>query len=166
MYVYEHVHEHTWRVGMSGKQYVYAYPRPMVTVDAVVFTIRDGKRHVLLIERKHEPFAGSWALPGGFVEMDETLDAAVARELEEETGLKGVALEQFHTFGDPGRDPRGRSISVAYAGEVDWRRAALRAADDAASVRWFPLGALPPLAFDHRAIIEYAVRSRYKERLP
>jgi len=138
----------------------------MVTVDAVVFTERDGRREVLLIQRKHDPFAGAWALPGGFVEMEETLDAAVARELEEETGLRGVALEQCYTFGDPGRDPRGRSISVAYVGEADWRTQQPRGQDDAADARWFPLSALPVLAFDHRTIVEYAVRFRFKELLP
>lgn len=151
---------------MSATQYVYVYPRPMVTVDAVIFTVRDGQREVLLIQRKHDPFAGAWALPGGFVEMEETLDVAAARELEEETGLQGVALEQFYTFGDPGRDPRGRSISVAYVGEVDWRTQQPRGQDDAADASWFPLTALPSLAFDHHTIVEYAVRSRFKERLP
>lgn len=151
---------------MGEKQFVYAYPRPMVTVDAVVFTLKDGRPHVLLIERKHDPFAGHWALPGGFVEMEESLEAAAARELAEETGLTGLALEQFHTFGDPGRDPRGRSITAAYVGEVDWRACTPKAADDAADVRWFPLDALPPLAFDHRKIVEYAVSSKYKDNRP
>ena len=144
-------------IAMSG-QYSYEYPRPMVTVDAVVFTERADKREVLLIERKNDPFAGAWALPGGFVETDETLEAAVVRELAEETGLTGVTLEQFHSFGDPGRDPRGRNITVAYAGVVDWRACTPKAADDAAAVRWFPLDALPPLAFDHAIIVEYALR--------
>ncbi len=147
------------------KQYIYSYPRPMVTVDAVVFTEREGRRAVLLIQRKHDPYAGAWALPGGFVEMEEALDAAAARELEEETGLRGVPLEQFYTFGDPGRDPRGRSISVAYVGAVDWRTQHPQGNDDAADARWFPLDELPPLAFDHRAIVEYAVRFRFKEPL-
>jgi 8-oxo-dGTP diphosphatase len=144
---------------MSPKQYTYTYPRPRVAADAVVFTEKDGQRHVLLIQRKYEPFAGMWALPGGFVEMDETLETAAARELEEETGLHGVALKQFHAFGDPGRDPRDRSISIAYVGEVDWRQHAPRGGDDAAEARWFPLDALPDLAFDHRVIVEYAVRA-------
>ncbi len=145
---------------MSGQRFVYAYPRPMLTVDAVVFTQKEGRRHVLLIERKHEPYAGQWALPGGFVEMEETLSHAAARELEEETGLSNVPLSQFHTFGDPGRDPRGRSITVAYLGEADWRACAPKAADDAAAVQWFPLDALPPLAFDHQDIVEYAVKCK------
>jgi len=144
---------------MSAQQYIYSYPRPRVATDAVVFTEKDGKRHVLLIQRKNEPFAGMWALPGGFVEMEESLETAAARELEEETGLNGVALKQFHTFGDPGRDPRGRSISIAYMGEVDWRQHAPRGGDDAADAQWFPLDDLPSLAFDHRLIMEYAVKA-------
>lgn len=144
-------------------QYVYPYPRPMVTVDAVVFTMRDERREVLLIERKNAPFAGKWALPGGFVEMSETLEAAAARELEEETGLSGVPLRQFGVFGDPGRDPRGRSIAVAFLGEADWRRVQPRAADDATAAQWFPVDALPPLAFDHTRIVEYALRCLCRE---
>ena len=132
--------------------YTYEYPRPMVTVDAVVFRRRAGVSEVLLIRRGRDPFAGCWALPGGFVEMDETLDTAAARELEEETGLTGIALEQFHAFGDPGRDPRGRSIAVAYWGMAP-EDAAVQGGDDAAEAAWFPISALPPLAFDHDGII-------------
>ena len=138
--------------------YTYDYPRPMVTVDAVVFSVRDGRLEVLMIQRKHDPHAGSWALPGGFVDMDESLDTAVARELAEETNLTGVELEQFRTFGDPNRDPRGRSISVAFLGVVDWRGHAPCAADDAAEAAWLPLDGLPELAFDHGLIVRYAVR--------
>ena len=127
----------------------------MVTVDAVVFTGEEKDRRVVLIQRKHEPYAGCWALPGGFVDMDESLEAAVARELQEETGLSGVALTQFHTFGDPGRDPRGRSISVAYYGFIPLP-VPLQAADDAAEAEWFPMKHLPRLAFDHEQIISIA----------
>ncbi len=141
----------------SKQQYVYDYPRPMVTVDAVVFRWASGGREVLLIERRHDPFAGRWALPGGFVEMDESLEDAVARELAEETGLTGVILEQFYTFGAPGRDPRGRTISVAFAGEGGTGHDRVPAGDDAQSAGWFPIDALPPLAFDHQRIVEYAV---------
>lgn len=145
-------------------QYVYPYPRPMVTVDSVVFTVRDGRREVLLIKRRNPPFAGTWALPGGFVEMTETLAAAAARELKEETGLSGVALRQFGAFGDPGRDPRGRSIAVAFWGEADARQAQPQAGDDVAAAHWFPVDALPPLAFDHAHIVEYALACWSTER--
>jgi len=143
---------------MTDTGYTYDYPRPMVTVDAVVFAVRDAGLSVALIERKNPPFAGAWALPGGFVEMDEPLRAAAARELAEETGLTRVRLEQFHAFGDPGRDPRGRSIAVAYWGVIDASRQTLRAGDDAAAAQWHRVNALPELAFDHRAIMDHAVR--------
>jgi 8-oxo-dGTP diphosphatase len=136
--------------------YAYDYPRPMVTVDAVVLSMREGKRHVLLIRRGRPPFEGAWALPGGFVGIDEPLETAAERELAEETGLTGVALRQLHTFGDPGRDPRGRSISVVYWGEAP-ADAAVMGGDDAAEAGWFPLDALPPLAFDHAKVVEYLV---------
>lgn len=132
--------------------YTYTYPRPMVTVDTVIFAGAREDRRVALIRRKHEPFAGLWALPGGFLDMDETLEAAAARELREETGLSRIALTQFHTFGDPGRDPRGRSISVAYYGHIP-ECAVLHAADDAAEAEWFPVENLPPVAFDHDKIV-------------
>ncbi len=138
-------------------RYVYEYPRPMVTVDAAVFAWVEGKARLLLIERKHEPFRGRWALPGGFVEIDEDLPDAAARELTEETGLKDVPLEQLHTFGKPGRDPRGRTISVVYFGIAgnNWQRA--EAADDAAQVQWFGIDNLPPMAFDHDQIARCAI---------
>lgn len=136
--------------------YTYDYPRPMVTVDAAVLSLREGRRHLLLIRRGRPPFAGTWALPGGFVETDEPLEAAVARELAEETGLTGVALRQLHTFGDPDRDPRGRSISVVYWGEAP-SDAFVAGGDDAAEAGWFPLDALPRLAFDHEKVVKYLV---------
>jgi len=139
-------------------EYTYRFPRPMVTVDALVFSTGPEGRQILLIERKHDPFGGRWALPGGFVEMDETLEAAVSRELEEETGVRDVALRQLHTFSKVDRDPRGRSISTAFVGETEAGAHTPAGADDAADARWFPLGALPPLAFDHGEIIEYALR--------
>jgi len=140
--------------------FTYDYPRPMVTVDALVFRRPESGAEVLLIQRKEDPFAGQWALPGGFVDMDETLEAAVARELAEETGLKGIALEQFHTFGDPGRDPRGRSITVVYRGRVYGEGPELCAADDAAAAAWFPVDQLPTMAFDHGAIVAQGLGKR------
>ncbi|NOZ73398.1 MAG: NUDIX hydrolase [Chloroflexi bacterium] len=140
------------------------YPRPMVTVDLVLFTFAEQELRVLLIRRGHEPFAGAWALPGGFVNIDEKLETAAQRELREETGVTGVYLEQLYTFGDPDRDPRGRVITVAYFGIVGADTAVtLQAGDDAREARWFNVYNLPPLAFDHGRIIRYAIqRLRYK----
>lgn len=133
--------------------YTYEYPRPMFTVDAVVMAVRDARLEVLLVRRKHDPFGGCWAMPGGFVDMDETLEAAVARELEEETGLSGIRLTQMHTFGDPGRDPRGRAISTAYLALVDPARHTPRAADDADAAQWLPVAEARGLAFDHDKMV-------------
>ncbi|MBN1506976.1 MAG: NUDIX hydrolase [Sedimentisphaerales bacterium] len=129
----------------------------MVTVDAAVFAFFDGKPRLLLIQRKHEPFQGRWALPGGFVEIDEDLPKAIARELAEETGLRNVPLEQLHTFGKPGRDPRGRTITIAHFGIAEGDCGQARAADDAADVRWFDIGQLPHMAFDHDDIARRAM---------
>jgi 8-oxo-dGTP diphosphatase len=140
--------------------YTYEYPRPSVTADAVVVTREESPR-VLLIRRKHDPFAGTWAIPGGFVEMEETLEATARRELAEETGIvlgDADRFEQLYTFGDPGRDPRGRTISVAFLVLVDPTRLRPQAADDAAEVAWHPLHQPPPLAFDHDQILEHARR--------
>ncbi len=141
---------------MSEARYTYEYPRPMLTVDSVVFGILGAHLHVLLVRRKNDPFADAWALPGGFVEMDEPLEEAAARELEEETGVGGIMLEQFHAFGDPGRDPRGRSVTVAYLALIDAARFNLKPNDDASAVGWFPVMSLPELAFDHAHIVDRA----------
>ncbi|NOZ49672.1 MAG: NUDIX hydrolase [Chloroflexi bacterium] len=144
--------------------YTYKYPRPMITVDLVLFTFVQQELRVLLIERGREPFAGTWALPGGFVEIDEELEVAAQRELWEETGVAKVYLEQLYTFGTPHRDPRGRVITVAYVGIVGADEThVIRAGDDARKAQWYNVYALPPLAFDHGHIIDYAVqRLRYK----
>ncbi len=136
--------------------YSYEYPHPAVTVDIVIFSLRDQQLKLLLIRRAGAPYRGKWALPGGFVNMDESLDAAARRELEEETGLGGVYLEQLYTFGHPHRDPRERVITVAYYALVPSDRLRLQAASDAEAVGWFSLDELPALAFDHEDIVDMA----------
>jgi 8-oxo-dGTP diphosphatase len=143
------------------KKYTYDYPRPAVAVDLVIVSDEKDPR-VLLIRRKHDPFAGMWAFPGGFVEMEESLEAAARRELLEETGVEAERLEQLHTFGDPGRDPRGRVISVVYLAVVDASKLKPQAADDAAEVAWHSLRQPPPLAFDHAEILAFARRRGLK----
>ena len=138
----------------QGK-YCYDYPRPAVTVDVVVVT-REEHPRVLLIKRKADPFAGVWAIPGGFIEADEPLEAAARRELKEETGVELEKIEQLGAFGDPRRDPRGRTISIAYLGQVDPALVKPCAADDAAEVGWHALSHLPRLAFDHDKILACA----------
>jgi 8-oxo-dGTP diphosphatase len=136
------------------------YERPSVTVDIVVLTLRKGELQILLIQRKHWPYAGAWAIPGGFVEMDESLEAAARRELAEETGIDdpGIPLEQLHTFGNPNRDPRTRVISVAHLALIPGGQLALHPASDAADAGWFPAYDPPPLAFDHDQILSRALR--------
>lgn len=143
----------------------YEHPRPALTVDCVVFAIADEALQVLLIRRAHQPFADAWALPGGFVEMDEDLETAARRELEEETGLKELFLEQLYTFGEPDRDPRGRVVSVAYYALVDLAGREVKPDSDASAAAWFMVDALPELAFDHAKILESALeRVRGKVR--
>ncbi|HEU5099615.1 MAG TPA: NUDIX domain-containing protein [Roseiflexaceae bacterium] len=130
------------------------YERPSVTVDVVIFTLQERELHVLLVKRKHWPFEGRWAIPGGFVNMSESLESAARRELEEETGIRDIYLEQLYTFGDPKRDPRMRVISVAYIALVSADTQTLRVSDESTDVCWFPVRALPgPLAFDHDTIL-------------
>ncbi len=138
--------------------YTYEYPRPALTVDCVVFGLDGDVLKVLLIERDREPFAGCWALPGGFVDMDETPEHAAARELEEETGLAGVAMEELGVFGRPDRDPRGRVVAVAHLALVRVAECLPRAADDARNVAWHPARRPPRLAFDHDEILAAALR--------
>jgi 8-oxo-dGTP diphosphatase len=135
----------------------YKYPRPALTVDCVVFGFDDGELKVLLIERGLEPFKGRWALPGGFVKVDETVDDAARRELEEEAGLKNVFLEQLYTFGTVNRDPRERVVSVAHYALVKLSEHEAKAATDAANARWFPVSKVPKLAFDHAEILAMAL---------
>lgn len=136
----------------------YDHPRAALTVDCAVFGLDDDGLKVLLIQRGIEPFAGRWALPGGFVHLDETLEQAALRELREETGLERVFLEQLYTFGDPGRDPRERVVTVAYYALVRLGDHTVQAATDARSVAWFATDDLPALAFDHDAILAAALK--------
>lgn len=138
--------------------YVYEYPHPAVTTDAVLFTVRDGRLEVLLIQRRHEPYAGRWAFPGGFLDYEEDLLDCALRELEEETGVSGVELEQFHAAGTPGRDPRERNISILHMGLVRPDEVNPVADDDAGEVGWFDARRPPPLAFDHGELLPLAVR--------
>jgi 8-oxo-dGTP diphosphatase len=138
--------------------YTYEYPRAALTVDCAVFGIDDGDLKVLLIQRGLEPFRGKWALPGGFVRVEETLEQAALRELKEETGLKQAFLEQLYTFGEVKRDPRERVVSVAYYALVKMALEETRAATDAADARWFLVSKIPPLAFDHREILDIALQ--------
>jgi 8-oxo-dGTP diphosphatase len=138
------------------------YHYPATSVDVVIFTLRADDLQVLLVRRKHAPFEGRWAIPGGFVEADESLEAAARRELKEETGVRDVYLEQLYTFGDPKRDPRGRVVTVAYLALVP-APLAVQAGDDASDARWWSVYKLPSLAFDHAKILQYALqRLRYK----
>jgi len=130
--------------------FTYSYPRPAVTVDTILVS---PKNSVLLIERGRDPFKGKWALPGGFIEMDEELETACQRELEEETGLKVGELKQFRAFGGVNRDPRHRTISVLFYAFTEDELVA-KAGDDAAKAQWFLLNHLPELAFDHLQILE------------
>jgi 8-oxo-dGTP diphosphatase len=138
-------------------KYCYDYPRPGVTADCILFSKSNNKLHVLLIERGNIPFIGMWAFPGGFLEEDETIEMCASRELQEETGLKDIRMEQFYTFTEPKRDPRGRTISVAFIAFIDMEKHKPVAADDAANIRWFSVDSLPHLAFDHDKIIEKAL---------
>lgn len=137
--------------------YTYQYPRAALTVDCVVFGFGEGELKVLLIQRALEPFKGRWALPGGFVRVDETVDEAARRELGEEAGLKNVFLEQLYTFGEVRRDPRERVVSVAYYALVKLSDHRAKAATDAAEAEWFPMSKVPKLAFDHADILATAL---------
>ena len=129
------------------------YPKPSVTVDTIIFALEGGQLYVLLIQRKNEPFKDKWAFPGGFVDIDEPIETAAHRELQEETGLTGIKLEQFRCYGDPGRDPRGRTITVSYITLLPAISRKIKGTDDAADAQWFSVKALPELAFDHDKVM-------------
>src|SRR4029079_3068126 len=136
--------------------YTYEFARPALTVDVVVFALDEDDLRVMLIQRDLQPFEDQWALPGGFVRVDETLDEAARRELEEESGLKDIFLEQLYTFGDLDRDPRERVVTVAYYALVNLAGHEVQASTDARNAAWFPMSDLPRLAFDHQRILETA----------
>ena len=135
--------------------YTYEYPRPAVTVDAILID-KTNEPEILLVNRKFYPFEGMWALPGGFVDIDETLEEAVIRELEEETGITGIKLEQFGAFSEINRDPRHRTISVIFIAFVEKETLQITAGDDAADAKWFKLKNIKELAFDHFEIVKLA----------
>jgi len=136
--------------------YRYDYPHPAVTTDIVIFTLEENELKVLLIERSNEPYKGRWALPGGFVDIDEDLESAALRELREETGVTGIYLEQLYTFGKPNRDPRERVISVAYYALVPIDKLHIKPDSDASKAEWHACSSLPDLAFDHPQIVNLA----------
>ena len=147
---------------MEEKNYCYKYPHPAVTSDCVIFGFDGLAIKVLLIQRGIEPYKGKWAFPGGFMQIDETVEECAKRELEEETGLKTTSVEQFHTFSDVNRDPRERVITVAHYALV--RLEEVKGGDDARSAQWFAMNEIPSLAFDHDRILRMAV-NRLKERI-
>ena len=142
--------------------YTYKYPHPALTADCVVFGFDGKDLKILLIERGNEPCKGCWAFPGGFMNIDETIEQCARRELEEETGLKLAKIEQFHTFSEVNRDPRERVVTVAFFALV--KQAEVKGGDDAAQAQWFPIKDIPRLAFDHDYILQLA-RDSLKERI-
>lgn len=144
--------------------YTYKHPHPAVTTDIVVFTMRHDELEVLLVKRALPPYRNLWALPGGFVNLEESLEAGARRELEEETGIKEAYFEQLYTFGEPDRDPRERVITVAYFALLPSDACDIRAGSDARAVSWFGIQNIPELAFDHMAILDMAY-ARLKARL-
>lgn len=147
---------------MDEKEFIYKYPHPAVTTDCVIFGFDGSQLKVLLIERGIEPYKGRWAFPGGFLNPEESAEEGALRELQEETGLTGAYIEQFHIFTDPKRDPRERVISIAYYALV--RIQEVKGGDDAASARWFALDEIPQLAFDHDLILRTAM-TKLRERI-
>ncbi len=137
---------------------IHNYPKPSVTVDMVIFTIKEEDLKILLVKRKLAPFKDNWALPGGFVRINESLEDAAKRELQEETGVKDVYLEQLYSFGDPKRDPRGRVITVAYLALINSENVKLSTTTDVSDAQWFSIKKIPHLAFDHDKILTYSLK--------
>jgi 8-oxo-dGTP diphosphatase len=143
--------------------YSYQYPRPALTLDAVVFSKEKDKVEVLLIQRGNEPWKGCWAIPGGFMEVEETCEQGALRELEEETGLRLSSLKQFHVFDAVNRDPRERIITIAHYGMIDKNKYTAKGSDDASDAKWFDIKNLPELAADHDKIIAMAIEVAKKD---
>lgn len=137
---------------------IHKFEKPSVTADIVIFTIDEDKLKVLLVKRNLNPYKGKWALPGGFVRIDESLEDAAKRELEEETGVKNVYLEQLYSFGEPKRDPRGRVITVSYMALVNSDKIKLVASTDVSDAKWFSVDSISDLAFDHKKILDYSLK--------
>ncbi len=137
--------------------YTYKYPRPALTVDIIIFKKENDDIKVLLIQRDNPPFKGQWAFPGGFVNIDETLENAAKRELQEETALTDVELKQLYTFGAIDRDPRFRTVSVVYYGFTNLNNDKVKGGDDAQKAQWFLINKIPKLAFDHNEILKMAL---------
>ena len=142
--------------------FTYKYARPALTADCVIFGLNDDDLKVLLIQRKFDPFAGLWAFPGGFANVGESLEHTARRELEEETGIKNLALEQLHTFSDPDRDPREHVVTVVYYALVNLYEHNLQASSDASDAEWFEIHNIPHLAFDHDLILKLACERLYE----
>lgn len=141
---------------MKKRTYTYDYPRPAVTADSVVFCNGSDGLSVLLIERANDPFKGCWAFPGGFMDMEENAEDCAKRELKEETGMEVRSLEYLGTFSEVNRDPRGRTITIAYYAVVE--KSDVIGADDASQAKWFPIDSIPSLAFDHEEILRAALK--------
>lgn len=141
---------------MNKQTFTYDYPRPAVTADSVVFCNGSDGLSVLLIERANEPFKGRWAFPGGFMDMEENAEDCAKRELKEETGLEIRNMSQLGAFTDVNRDPRGRTVSIAYYAVIE--KTEVKGSDDAAQARWFPIDSMPSLAFDHEEILRTALK--------
>lgn len=138
----------------NTSKFCYDYPRPMVTVDCIIHSKVDNQHQILLIKRAKNPFQNHWALPGGFVDLDEDLDEAIIREVEEETNIKAKKIKQLLTIGTPGRDPRGRTISIIYYTKINKQESLLaKAGDDAKELMWHNINSIPDLAFDHNFIV-------------
>jgi len=141
-----------------GKKDIHKFKKPSVTADIVIFTIQNYELKILLVKRKIDPFKNTWALPGGFVRINESLEDAAKRELKEETGVTDVYLEQLFSFGEPKRDPRGRVITIAYMALVNSENIKLKATTDVLDAQWFLVKKTPQLAFDHKKILDYSLK--------